>query len=576
MARYRIGRVIAVRGGSIDVELSPYAQESDGTEYGVRDDMSIDFPGPTGPEPMLIGQPGTYIAVELTSDELLCVITDIRMAEAPASLGGATRDPDTVPVLGSARLLTALPVGTIDAKGTFERGTDTLPTIGSNVYAVPPSDVAAVYRSYRKATFQLGPLSLSPSTAGYVDFDVLVGRHCAVLGQTGAGKSWLVASLLQKVNARFNYATTMLIDWHGEYSSAFGQEATYLTAGQLEIPYWLMNFEELVDLCIDRGEREAPNQIAKFRECLQAAKEAEAKAEGLDLPKITLDTPVYFDFDEVIDMLRALDTEMVPSKSSQGVKQGPFHGQFTRMLARIESRLNDRRYDLIFKPTRYRSSSSLSDLIRELIGASDQPKKTVVLDISPIPFDVRPSVISLILRAVFEFSYWHRRAKGVEFPVLVVCDEAHAYLRDGDPAVASARLSAERIAKEGRKYGVGIMVVSQRPREVSSTILSQCSTFICTRITNPDDQSYVRGLLPDSMRGLIDALAVLRQGEALVLGDAVIMPTRMRIDPPSPRPRSQDVEFSALWQRPYVPPDVDAVIDEWRRQGIPRTTSATK
>ncbi|WP_175472077.1 ATP-binding protein [Paenibacillus naphthalenovorans] len=233
---------------------------------------------------------------------------------------------------------------------------------------------------------------------------------------------------------------------------------------------------------------------------------------------------------------------------------------------RLQSRLNDRRYDLIFKPKMYSDSKSMSELFRKILGEGSPPKKLVVLDISPIPFDVRNSVISLILRLVFDFSYWHRRAKEIQYPIFVACDEAHIYLNN-DPSASAARLAAERIAKEGRKYGVGLMVISQRPKDLSSTILSQCNTFVCMRLTNPDDQSYVKNLLPDSIKGIVDMFASLRRGECIILGESVMMPTRVRIDKPNPTPNSNDVSFIKLWKEKDEI-DLDTVIDEWRRQGV--------
>lgn len=207
------------------------------------------------------------------------------------------------------------------------------------------------------------------------------------------------------------------------------------------------------------------------------------------------------------------------------------------------------------------------NLFQKILGERPQDrKKVVVIDLSPIPYDVRSTVISLILRCVFDFGYWHRRLKNYAYPIAVFADEAHIYLNDDDTASAAARHSAERIAKEGRKYGVSLTVISQRPREVSSTILSQCNSFLCLRISNPDDQSYVRNLLPDSVRGITNMFSTLRRGEAILMGDSVMMPTRIRIDRPYPTPSSDDVSFQKQWN--VNPSDVDfaGVLHAWRSQ----------
>ena len=175
-------------------------------------------------------------------------------------------------------------------------------------------------------------------------------------------------------------------------------------------------------------------------------------------------------------------------------------------------------------------------------------------------------MISLILRCLFDFSYWYRRVNKEKYPIAVFADEAHIYLSDHDPNAEPARRSAERIAKEGRKYGISLTVISQRPRELSSTILSQCGSFLCLRISNPDDQSYVRNLLPDSVRGITSMFSTLRRGEAILLGDSVMMPTRIRIDPPQPQPESDDASFTKSWAKDPVDLDVKAVLTAWRNQ----------
>jgi uncharacterized protein len=566
---YKIGKVVGVENGTLTISLLEYGIEG-GIEYGVREDMTVDLVTESGPKSIVIGQPSSFVEVSLPVGKLLCMVSSIKMVEDIRSMVSVkSLDENSIPVVLKQRLLTAVPVGTINPSGEFERGTDSLPTVGANVYVVSSEKIRMVYKSSSIRDFSVGRLSVLPEEKAYIDIDTFIGRHAAILGQTGGGKSWAVASILQKIK-KFPRATVLLLDVHGEYKGAFEGEADYLSASDIELPYWLMNFEELVGLFIDRGEREAPNQIAKFREILQETKEMAAESENLRLPKITLDTPVYFDIKAVIEKLKEIDTAMV--QGSRGTpKQGPFYGQFTRMLTRMESRLNDKRYDLIFKPSRFCSSASLVELMKKILGEQSTPKKKIViLDISPIPFDVRASVISLLLRVAFDFAYWHRRALGTEYPIYVVCDEAHIYLNDKDSSQTPARLAAERIAKEGRKYGVGLLVASQRPRDLSATILSQCSTFVCMRISNPDDQSYIRGLLPDSLRGIIDIISTLRRGEALILGEAVLMPTRVRIDIPSPTPNSNDVKISELWNMSDEEVDIESVIDEWRRQGVPK------
>jgi hypothetical protein len=211
--------------------------------------------------------------------------------------------------------------------------------------------------------------------------------------------------------------------------------------------------------------------------------------------------------------------------------------------------LNDVRYNFLLKPRIRTTSDSLVELLRDFVGLGEQKVPITVIDLSPVPFDVRPTVTAQIGRLVFEFNYWNPQY--AEFPILLVCEEAHAYItRESDSQYEGARKSMERIAKEGRKYGVGLAVVSQRPHEVSETVLSQCGTFVCLRLTNPGDQEYIRKLVPEAERDLVNILAGMRRGEALILGEAAPMPTRAQIDQPSPTPRSDDVDFFKHWRVP--------------------------
>lgn len=567
MSDYQIGKVVGVTGDEIFVSLLDHEQAT-GSEMGVPESMTIHLASAAGPMPVLIGQPGTFVIIALPAGRLLCMVTSVEMREAK-NTASELREVDTAGAFvldRASRGLVTIAVGTMDTSGKFERGSDVLPTVNAPVFAAAPELIDQVYSSYADGDFAIGRLSLVPSQQAKINLDAFLTRHAAILGQTGGGKSWTVASLIQKMCA-FQQATIVLFDLHGEYTATFGADADVISATDLELPYWLMNSEEILGLMVDRSESAAPNQIAKFKELLQAAKEQHPENKGLGIAKITIDTPVFFDFEAILRDFRDLDVQMVTGQ--RGERQGPLFGQFTRLLMRIDSRLNDKRYDLIFKPKTYKTSASMETLFRRLLGETDGArKKVVVVDLSPVPFDVRSSVISLILRCLFDFAYWHRRAHKYRFPISVFADEAHIYLNDRDSTTEAAKHSAERIAKEGRKYGISLTVISQRPREVSSTILSQCNSFLCLRISNPEDQSYVKSLLPDSVRGISSMFSTLRRGECILLGDSVMMPTRIKVDQPNPAPVSDDASFSKSWNE--APKDVDfaKVLKAWRDQDV--------
>jgi DNA helicase HerA-like ATPase len=567
MSDYQIGKVVGVTGDEIFVSLIDHEQTTS-SEMGVPESMTIHLSGSAGPVPVLIGQPGTFVIIALPAGRLLCMITGVEMREAK-TMASELREVDFAGAFvldRASRGLATIAVGTMDATGKFERGSDVLPTVNAPVFAAAPELIDKVYSSYAEGDFAIGRLSLVPSQQAKINLDAFLTRHAAILGQTGGGKSWTVASLIQKM-CTFQQATIVLFDLHGEYTATFGADADVISAADLELPYWLMNSEELLGLMVDRSESAAPNQIAKFKELLQTAKENHPENSGLGIAKITIDTPVFFDFEAILKDFRDLDVQMVAGQ--RGERQGPLFGQFTRLLMRIDSRLNDKRYDLIFKPKTYNTSASMETLFRRLLGETDGArKKVVVVDLSPVPFDVRSSVISLILRCLFDFAYWHRRAHRSRFPVSVFADEAHIYLSDRDSTTEAAKHSAERIAKEGRKYGISLTAISQRPREVSATILSQCNSFLCLRISNPEDQSYVKSLLPDSVRGISSMFSTLRRGECILLGDSVMMPTRIRVDQPNPAPVSDDASFCKAWKE--APKDVDfaKVLKAWRDQDV--------
>jgi DNA helicase HerA-like ATPase len=322
-----------------------------------------------------------------------------------------------------------------------------------------------------------------------------------------------------------------------------------------------MTYAELVDLLIEHSEREATNQTAFFRDCLLEGRQREntGASPALGLARVTVDTPIYFSFDEILTKVRAENVGRV------GNRQGPMFGAFDRFLMRIESKLNDVRYDFLLKPASRNTSASLSGLLRDFVGLGTRKAAVTIIDLSSVPFDVRPTVAAQIGRLAFEFNYWNPKYR--DFPILLVCEEAHMYIpRDAESQYAGSRKSMERIAKEGRKYGVGLFVVSQRPHEVSETVLAQCGTYICLRISNPDDQNYVRSLVPESEGDLVSVLAGLGRGEALVLGEAVPLPTRVQFDQPSPAPNSDDVDFYAKWKDGPTDLDIDEIVKRWRSQ----------
>ena len=524
-----------------------------------------------GDEDILVGQIGSYVAVRQNDIYIIAIVTRMTEQEALAAPTIETPGDDTARLPFAKRIARLTPIGSIDSKGQFDRGVGQYPTTGAEVHAIGAADIAKMFDRFLSKGFSVGKVTTHPSLKVCLDPSNLFGRHFAILGQTGSGKSWTVASLVQKTVEVMPKAHIIILDLHGEYCwkredgsrhYAFADTIVrHVDARDLEIPYWLMTYAELCDLLVERGEREATNQTAFFRDCLLEGREAENKSANppLGLARVTVDTPIYFSLDEVLTKVRAKNVERV------GNRQGPMFGDFDRFLMRLESKLNDLRYDFLLKPRMRKTSASLSALLRDFVGLGEPKRAVTVIDLSSVPFDVRPTVAAQIGRLAFEFNYWNPKYR--EFPILLVCEEAHAFIpRAIESQFAGSRKSMERIAKEGRKYGVGLAVVSQRPHEVSETVLAQCGTFVCLRITNPDDQGYVRSLVPESEGDLVSVLAGLGRGEALVLGEAVPLPTRLQFDKPNPTPNSDDVDFYKEWREGPDDLDVDAIVKHWRSQ----------
>ncbi|HEV8537447.1 MAG TPA: helicase HerA-like domain-containing protein [Bacteroidota bacterium] len=438
-------------------------------------------------------------------------------------------------------------------EGKFERGVTSSPALDGSVYAADSTDLRMIFSQFREHDFSIGEISLLANERLYLNPNKFFAKHIACFGSTGSGKSCTTASILQKVDKLEN-THVILLDLHGEYEPAFRETGNIIKITELELPYWLMNFEELCETFVDENEASANNQMMVMKEAVLDAK----RGKNLALKDyLTIDTPLYFDFLDVSARMKSLDTER-----TLGGKEGPFYGQFTRFLIRLESKLTDKRYEFMFRPKTYRSSDTLVQLLTRIFGI-DSGKRITVLDLSRVPFDVITVLVSLLGRIIFDFNLWNRSRQ--DFPILIVFEEAHMYLSMTSRSKA-ARQTVERIAKEGRKYGVSSMIVSQRPAEISETITAQCNNFIAMRLLNPNDQAYVRKLVPDTLSNLIDILPTLQQGEAFIIGDAAAIPTRVMIDMPHPFPASADIKFFEKWQKREELTNVEEVVANWWKQ----------
>lgn len=553
-----IGYVTDVQSGRLAVSLA-------------NDDAGSSPIVTIGDEDVLVGQIGSYVLLVQEQTRVLAMVTRMSEQEKFTPTDITQKNEEALGVPLAVRTLDIVPVGRISKKDEFVRGVGVFPTTGAKVYAIGKETTSVIFDRFKSKGYDVGYLPTNEKQKVYFDPSSLFGRHFTILGQTGAGKSYTVASIIQRAVSIMPKAHIVLLDLHGEYSwvndnnerkYAFDDGfARYADARKLEIPYWLMTYAELCDLLIDHSEREAANQTAFFRDNLLELRLREKSALGLD--RVSVDTPVYFSLDELLRRVNAKNSER--AQGAKGLKNGPMHGDFDRFLIRLESKLNDVRYDFLLKPQTRNASNTLEGLLRDFVGLGEPKAPITIIDLSSVPFDVRPIVAAQIGRLAFEFNYWNPVYK--DFPLLLLCEEAHAYIpRDTSAAFSGARKSMERIAKEGRKYGVGLGVISQRPHEISETVLSQCGTFMCLRITNPTDQNYIKSLVPEAERGLMETLASLGRGECMTMGEAVPLPTRVQFHMPSPTPNSDDIDFYDKWVNGVDDLNVNDIVDKWRRQ----------
>lgn len=484
-------------------------------------------------------------------------------------------------------------IGTfIDAVGTtrnvFRRTLETVPEIDAQCFILSGDRLTQFMRAISKPVVEgqeplsLGKYTLDQDAVAWVDGNRFFQRHAVIVGSTGSGKSWTVARVLEQV-AKLPNSSALLFDIHGEYEPLEGEGISHLKVagpgdlatgrtladGVLFLPYWLLTYEEMLAMLLDRSDQNAPNQAMLLnREVLSAKRsylEAEHKADVL--ANFTIDSPIPYNLNDVLAKLEEWDTQMVPGARSE--KQGPYHGKLTRFIQRLQSKAQDRRLGFLFgagdDAMRY---EWMEELAIALLGSTailgDGGVK--VIDFSEVPSDILPLIIGLVARVVFTVQQWTE--PGRRHPVALFCEEAHLYIperREGGVAEEGLK-SFERIAKEGRKYGVGLIVISQRPSEVNRTVLSQCNNFVAMRLTNAEDQNVIRRLLPDTLGGFAELLPILDIGEALVVGDAAVLPSRIRIDEPNRRPASATVNFWDRWALKELENGIPSAVEALRKQ----------
>ncbi|MFJ6459736.1 ATP-binding protein [Streptomyces sp. NPDC091387] len=474
-------------------------------------------------------------------------------------------------------MIEAVPLGYIGADGKFKRGGGGITIPPKDVVVASHLEIQSIYDALGSdiRRFHFAQLSQDPAVKVPVDGDKFFNRHIAIVGSTGSGKSHAMARIIQSATeirdpSRDSYSLNnshiVIFDIHSEYLSAF-PEANYLNVESLSLPYWLLNSEELQSLFIETVEEQSQNQIAILKRGITENRKEHFSGPDERRDIIHYDSPLYFDLGGVIDFIRAKNEEMIPGATGKLVN-GSLKGKFENFLTRLENKYTDRRLDfLLGDQTR---NMTLEGVLRQFIGYDEDRKSNVtIIDLSGVPFEVLSISVSLISRLLFDYAYYYKKAHAEgksETPLLVVYEEAHKYVPKSELSKYSASRSAiERIAKEGRKYGITAAIVSQRPAEISETIFSQCSNFLAMRLTNPEDQRYVRRLIPDSLGPLTDSLPMLQSGEALLLGDAAVMPSIIKLKQANPAPSSNDICYMQEWIRPWHDVLFEPLLKDWQK-----------
>ncbi len=477
-------------------------------------------------------------------------------------------------------------VGTfLDKRGCeeniFKRTLQSVPEIDSECFTIS-SDTLTKFMSVISQNgaladnpLKIGKYTLNDNAEAFLDGNKFFQRHAVITGSTGSGKSYTVATIIEQIG-ELKSSNAILFDIHGEYKPIIGDGIKhYKVAGPgdelddntMFLPYWLLTYDEMLSMLLDRSDNNAPNQAMLFSNYV-----LEGKKEFLDnigkgnmAEQFTIDSPIPFDIKRMIQKLRDRDTEMV--KGTRSDKQGPFYGKVSRFIQRLESKTADKRLNFMFsEEAGLMDYNYMSKLCKQLMSPLSQGGGVKIINFSEVPSDILPLIISLVSRVIFSIQQWVDKEE-IQ-PIALFCDEAHLYIPENarQGVESSSLLSFERIAKEGRKYGVGLVVITQRPSEVNRTVLSQANNFIAMRLTNADDQNVIKRLLPDSLGNYAELLPVLDIAEALIVGDASLLPSRIIVNEPKHHPNSATVKFWDEWSRERVSENIDEAVEAMRRQ----------
>lgn len=513
---------------------------------------------------------GSYLQIADNDDcKLMAIIENFSIEVGVDKEGKPTR----------GYIIEAQPLGMI-IDGKFERGGDSIAIPPKSVQPAKAEDISKIFEESiaEKDKFEFASLVANERIKVPVNGNKFFNKHIAIIGSTGSGKSHTVAKIIQKAiggkNGEYeglNNSHVIIFDIHSEYRSAF-PDANYIDVENMILPYWLLNSDELQELFIET-EANDHNQRSLFKDAVVESKKNHYDGDAATKERIHFDSPYFFDIDDVLAKAKQVNEGMIPNgtdaKGNPKYKQAPLHGQFHNFISRMEVKLHDKRLEFLLGDKA--KMITFEDTLKQFLGYGTIQSNVTILDLSGIPFDVLSISVSLISRILFEYGYYYKKVLESEsascnndIPLLLVYEEAHKYVPNSDMAkYRASRDSIERIAKEGRKYGVSLLLASQRPSEISDTIFAQCSNYVAMRLTNPNDQACVKKLLPDTLGDLINKLPSLKAGEGLLIGDAVVLPSVVKIDLCNPAPSSSDIPYWDLWKDRWKDLPVDKIKSLW-------------
>ncbi len=439
---------------------------------------------------------------------------------------------------------------------SFRRGVTRYPVPGALIYPATTPDLRQIYASDGRANIQIGTVYPTKDIRAGLYVDALLGKHFALLGSTGTGKSTSAALLLHRICDAAPEGHIVMIDPHGEYSAAFKTTGKIFDVSNLQMPYWLMNFEEHCEVLLTSNGNERQVDADILARCLLKARLKNRLAETMG--KITVDSPVPY---LLSDLSNEIQNQM--GQLDKATSSAPF----MRIKTKLDELKGDPRYQFMFSGMLV--GDTMADFISKVFRMPSAGKPISIIDVSGVPSDITATVVAVLSRLVFDFAIWGRDEK--TSPILLVCEEAHRYVpNEANADGSSVGKILSRIAKEGRKYGISLGLITQRPSDLAEGVLSQCGTIISMRLNNDRDQAFVKSAMPEGARGFLDSIPALRNRECIICGEGVAIPIRVSFDnlEESKRPASEDPSFVELWRQSGGEEDaVHRTVQRWRSQG---------